>query len=313
MAERRFEELKIADVAACAAVVLAGDNLALTVAASQRACALGQTIVQGGLHGPTGVVQIRRAAAVEEKERACPCCLWDASERRELDHQTRFACDGSGRGPANPGGPTGALSALGGLAGSLLAFELLQWALGIAGADAIVEYCALSHRAVVSPLVPKPSCLVPHARWRRVEVARPLGELSPGQIFALARARSASRREQRSLEVDGLSWASLGLCDCTSHAPVDRFVRRADPAGTSLGSACERCGRALWIHPFHTRVEAPGALFTNVLERPLAELGAAGARAAIVRGASSAVLILGPEAHARGPVPALAGGDEERR
>lgn len=298
----RFEELDVGAVHASVAVAVAGDSLALTAAVSQRACELGQALFQGSVHGPTCVAQVRHTAPVEGRERKCLCCHWDAGERRELEHQTRFACDGSGRVLGNPAGPSGALSALGGLAGSLMAFELLRWALGLEGsADSIVEYCALSGRSVVSPLAPKRRCLVEHAPWRKVHAARELGELSLRQVFALAHPRSPRRLAPRSLEIDGWRWVASGLCECDVHPTVNRFVRQRD-ADAAL-APCARCGRAVRVHPFHEHARAPGVLFAACAERSLAELGASRARAAIVRGSSGAVLVLGPECGERAPLP----------
>lgn len=293
VAQRRYEEAGVADLLASSVVVCAGDNLALTAAVSRRACAFAQAIVQGSVHGPTGVAQVRRTAPAAERERACPVCTWDAGERRELDRQTRFSCDGSGRSLANPAGPSGALAALGSLAGSMLAFEVLRLGLGLDDSDAVVEYCALSRSSVVSPLVANRRCMVAHAPWRRVRAARPLGALSPAQIFALAGARCASRRAERALEVDGLRWVSRGNCECRQHPAVDRFVGHG--AGSEALGVCVLCACTLRAHPFHTHVETPGALFAASLDRPLAALGAGDARAAIVRGSRSTVLVHGCE------------------
>ncbi len=293
VAQRRYEEVGVADLCSSTVVALAGDNLPLTVAVSQRACALGQALVQGSVHGPTGVAQVRRTAPAAERARACPVCTWDAGERRALARQTRFACDGSGQSRANPAGPSAALAALGSLAGSLMAFEVLRLALGFDDADAVVEYCALSRSAVVSPLVANRRCLVVHQAWRKVRAARPLGELSPGQIFALAGARSACRRADRALEVDGLRWVARGDCECRQHPPVAHFVGQGE-ARETLG-VCGLCGCTLRAHPFYTHVETPGALFAASLDRPLAALGAGVARAALVRSSSSTVLVHGSE------------------
>jgi molybdopterin/thiamine biosynthesis adenylyltransferase len=300
VAQRRFEELELADLAPCAAVALAGDNLALTVAVAQRACELGQALFHGGVHGATAVAQVRCAVA-EGRARACVCCVWDAGERRALEAELRFACDGSGRSTANPSGPSGALSALGALAGSLMAFELLRWSLGLGdGQDAIVEHCALSRRTVVSPLRPSRRCPVAHAPFRRARAAQTLGELSPRQLLALAHA-APGRVARRSLEVDGWSWASRGLCECNVHPPIERFVRRAVARATAPVGRCAGCGRALRVHPFHVHERAPGASLAECAERSLAELGAGSARAALVRGPGGAapVLVLGPEAPSR--------------
>jgi molybdopterin/thiamine biosynthesis adenylyltransferase len=297
----RFERLAVADLHPSHAIALAGDNLALTVAASQRACQLGQLVIEGATHGPTCVAQVRSTAPAEGRERACPCCTWDQSEERELARQTRFACDGSGRALANPAGPTGALSALSAQAASMMAFELLRRILGLDDSDVIVESCALRRATVVSLLVLNPACRVAHAPWQRVRSSRPLGALSPSQLFALAHARSARRRATCSLEIEGAQWVSRGSCACPSGAPVARFVGRAAEAAC-LGP-CARCGGPVRADPFHSHVEVPGALFAACCERPLGELGVPDARAAIVRGARCTCLVVdsGPPARARMP------------
>lgn len=293
----RFECLTAADLQSSGAIALAGDNLLLTVAVAQRACALGQALVQGTVHGPTGVAQVRRTVPVAGRARSCPCCMWDKAEERELQRQTRFACDGSGRTLANPAGPTGALSAVSALAGSLMAIEVLRWALGLDDADVIVEYCALSRASVVSPLVSNPRCRVEHAPWRRVRSARALAELSPAHIFALAGVLGPSRHAQSSLEIEGASWLSRGDCACAVPPVLDRFV--SPTHGVATLGPCARCGSELRADSFHTHVEVHGALFSACLGRTLAELGAAGASTAIVRSPSGVVLVVGADPPAR--------------
>lgn len=307
----RFESLGLADLQSSHAIALAGDNLALTVAASQRACQLDQFIMEGATHGATSVAQVRRTAPAKGRERSCPCCTWDQSEERELAKQTRFACDGSGRPLANPAGPTGALAALSAQAASMMAFELLRWGLGLDDSDVTVEYCALSRVSVVSPLVRNPACRVEHLPWHRVRSARPLGELSPSQLFALAHARSPGRRAVRSLEIEGSCWAERGSCACRVPPTLARFVGRSAEA-VSVGT-CGMCAGPLRAHSFHTHADAPGALFASCLDRSLAELGAPGARAAIVRGSRSTFLVVGSEPSARTPVSRRAGRGKERR
>lgn len=298
VAQGRLEELDLAAVHAAQALVVAGDNLALTLWATTLACALGQFLLHAGVHGPTGVAQVRRSFP-RPKGRACPVCAWDAGERRALENQTRFACDGSGRPLANAAGASGALSALGGLAGSLLAFELVQWALEMGPrADAVLELGALGRHAVVSPLVANPACVVPHAAWRKVRLARPLAELSPAQIFAHAHPRSPRRLHARSLEIEGWEWVPQGLCECIEHPVLGRFVRPED-RHLSFG-LCPACRHHRRAHPFHVRRDASAVLFQGFLEQPLARLGAIGARAALVRASSETVLVVGPDP---GPEP----------
>jgi molybdopterin/thiamine biosynthesis adenylyltransferase len=290
----RFQDLAVAELQSADALVVSGDNLALVAAASQRACALGQFLIEAGVHGPTCVAQVRRTTPAAGRARACLRCTWDASEERELERQTRFACDGSGQ-LANPSGPTGALAALSTHAASLMAFELVRWALGLDATSASVEYCALSRVAVVSPLTRKRRCPVEHAPWRRVASPRPLVELRVEELFALAGLQHPARHASRSLELDGHDWVERVHCAC----PLDRSFARFVPRSAPELAPCPRCGARPRADAFHVRQDAPAAALEPALS--LAELGARAPRIALVRGARATTLLVGPELEVTNP------------
>jgi hypothetical protein len=159
----------------------------------------------------------------------------------------------------------------------------------------------LSRSSVVAPLLPNPRCPVDHSAWRRVRSHRPLAELGPAQILALAGAGARG-----SLEVEGARWVSRALCECAEHPVVDRFVGFTAES-ESLG-ACARCGSTLRPHAFHSHLQAPGGVFAACGDRPLAALGAQGARVAVVRGSGTVTLVVGPEPPAGRAAPGRGGG-----
>jgi molybdopterin/thiamine biosynthesis adenylyltransferase len=268
-------------------VLLATDNLAAEVEVGQRCLWLRRPLLQASVHGDTLVAQVR---FLRNADGAGPClaCAFGPAEWRHLNRETTFSCEGRANGRAagrTVPPPTLSVSFLCSLAADLALTQLLRFALRLGAPlqDAVLEHCGYTHRTVLSPLKRNADCPCDHAGWERASAPRPLADCTARELARLAGLDGGAGAGGISLAVDDMPFVEWGACAaCGQGQRVGRF----GPAGR-----CADCGGPVEAQPFYTHRAAPAALLRPVLDRPLRELGAAAARAAVVRGAGRAVLV----------------------
>jgi len=286
----RFEDVPDAELADLDLVVLAGDNVALELAAAQRCARLGLPLLQASVYGRTLTAQVRALCNVDPARGACLACGFGAWEFSELERGTVFSCAGTpGRDP-RAARPTRSLRHLCALAAHLAVYELVRRTLGLVDGrdpanDALIEYAGYTQRLVTTPLVRNPDCPCEHLTWQRAPTGRPLAQCTLRELLSQHAAAT-------SLELEGFQFVRAMACDCDAHPRFGRFL----PLGAGAGR-CAGCGAECVPHPFHTYVCVPVTVLHEHLPRTLAELGAGAAACALVRGAVSAVRVTGvPEA-----------------
>ena len=102
-----------------------------------------------------------------------------------------------------------------------------------------------------------------------------------------------------SLRIDGLQFASLAACGCTSHPRLSRFIPLGDGANAEGDASpeparCPGCGQVAFPHPMHVFTDVPLSLLENELDVPLFALGAASASSVRVRTDVGATRFLRP-------------------
>ena len=176
---------------------------------------------------------------------------------------------------------TRSVSALCSMAGELAIFQLVRYRLGLGKpvGDSVLEYCAYTHRGVVSSLERNLECPCDHRRFRSITTARPLLECTLRELVEEAGMGEKHDLEGISFRVGNLLFMELGSCACRKSKPLKRFYA----PGESLGR-CGDCGSDIRSQPFFTHHPVPASMLVTELDRPLREITAAPVGYVWVRG-----------------------------
>ncbi|MHC5211186.1 MAG: ThiF family adenylyltransferase [Planctomycetota bacterium] len=257
-------ELLHADV-----LLVATDNVPAELSAAQLALRLGIPLLHAALHGETLTAQVR-VTGVAREDAACLACLMGPAELDELARHTRYACAGSGGGPARAvAPPTMSVSALCGLAADLAVLELLRLVLGLGArtGDAIVEQNVYARRTTVSPVRRRATCTLDHRAWERASSLYAPEQATPRALAASAGLDATTGR--LALSVAGREWIGRAVCGCGATSPVGRLrARDANPG------RCARCGERLHVPAVDRHRRVPGEALARLVDRPLARFGA---------------------------------------
>ncbi|MCX7827351.1 MAG: ThiF family adenylyltransferase, partial [Verrucomicrobiae bacterium] len=164
----RFEDLPLDVVADLDVCVMAPDNLRAEVAIGQACMNLGVPLLQASVSGEMLVAQVRfwwfgRGGG----DLVCPACKFSKEEFSQMSQEVRFRCGG----PAPVGAeaqeraiPTMSVSFLCAMAAELAMFQLLRFVAGLGTpvCNTELEYCAYTHRTVVTPLRRRRDCPCDH-------------------------------------------------------------------------------------------------------------------------------------------------------
>jgi molybdopterin/thiamine biosynthesis adenylyltransferase len=283
--EGPLEQLPTHVLAACDVALLATDNLLAEVAATTRCAELGIPLIQGAVHGPTLVAQVRRIA--NRGDGPCLACGYERAEWQALEAGARLSCQGDDQdaGVASPVAPTMSFAHLCGIAADLAVMELTRHLLGITPADAseVIEYRGVEQALVRTRLAPRHDCPVPHARCTRI--GWDLAQASVAELLE----RGGCGDADATLSIENHVWSELEICACDRHQRIARFL----PDGADLGM-CPECNVTRLPHPFGSRREVPLRALTGHLDRTLAELGAISARSVYLRGSDGIRLFHAP-------------------
>jgi molybdopterin/thiamine biosynthesis adenylyltransferase len=286
-----FEEIPTHLLAGTSYLLLASDNLLCESSVSQAALHLGIPVLQASVYGRTLTAQVRSIVCGEDGQGPCLCCEFGEREWEELDGGTVFSCTGADASAGAPAKrsrvPTESLPHLCRIAADILCMELTRRVLGIGQAEQsrVVEYSGYTHRTAVTALRRRRDCPLDHSRLQLAPRARDLGESAPRELLREAGYEEDWDPRRVTLTVEGRSFSTLAVCDCSPHPTLGRFL----PTGSAAGS-CPRCGAQRWPHPLHTHREVPLSVLAGQLDRTLASLGATEPASVRLRGERGAVL-----------------------
>lgn len=285
-----LQSLPNAALAGASELLVYTDNLAAEIESSQRAVRLGTPLLQASVHGPTLTCDLR---SFENRESGQPhlCCHYQESDWEDLDRRTRFSCDsGSERGAAPLASGIATLSPAV-LCATAAQLNVLEWVrrglMGPSGDAWEIQLCGYTMKLVRCEIAARADCRGSHERWTVCPHEGSLADATLSELVAGAGAGGADVR-RLSIEVEGYTYAGMGICPCTPHRSIGRFVR--------VGGKSERChrGHELTAHPLYAWQQAPGGALASKLDRTLRELGAGGASSAIVRWEERISLIHAP-------------------
>ena len=266
-------------------IILAGDNLALSLWVGNLCQALGKDLIELAVFGE-GLAAFVRHFALSDPKSPCPSCEVSEAEYRTFV-KSRHGCDpgtiqAAGQGPTRTQPMTCALAAQLGVAEALKAMLAVEPRQRLASEE--LFYSMVPHRAVRTSLGKRnPACRSPHRRWRTVGDDRGPADVTLGELIDSFDALPAAADEAGGLlQVRGeVPWVSFSVC---GECGVRQAVRRFGRPGDDLGRLC-RCGAALAADPLGTRSVLPAADVESCRDRPLRELGlSAGAAIGISRG-----------------------------
>lgn len=311
-------------------VVLATDNVAAEIEAGLRCLRLRTPLVQAAVHGETLVAQVRFYRNADAGG-ACPACSLNRAEIEMLTTGRELKCDGTGAAPrgARAGAvPTRSTSCLCGLAADLAMIEILKYVLGLGpwaapgrtsaaasggaapaggtacgtpagrGGDYVLEYAGYTSKAVVTPLASRASaCVCDHAAtWLPASPPRPLAACSLSELAEAAGPGGGLDRAW--FTVDGMVFALAGVCSCGKRRRLNVFTA----PGAAGHERCGACGEPFCAEAFFWRRAVAAEELKEQVNRPLREIGAAGARCVLVAGDDNrAVLFSGGLAGRSGP------------
>jgi len=283
-----FAAVPLSRLAGFDVVFLATDNLVVELQVGQVCLALRIPVIQGSVHGATlcGHVRFFGHGGADEP---CAACGYTRDEWAHLNRSTAFSCEGWTRPAAVADAqPTLSLGTLCSLCAqlALLQFTKDRLALGAPVRNTILEYCAYTHRAVLTNLARNPACPCEHVVLRRAAPPRPLPDCTFDDLAAIANANNP----RVSFEVDSTLWVEQARCKCGEWRSVRKFV---DQTGLRLGR-CGKCRQPLTAHPFHSHHRVPASALEAARSQSLRDLGAHTVRWVIVRSDDAAVLFLNP-------------------
>ncbi len=297
----RVQDLPLAALEGIDVVSMATDNLQAEVHTAQRCIRHRVPLVQAAVAGEMLISQTRVWAS-RDGSGPCPACEFqDGAEWSDAAQTTLYRCTGEGQAQRieTAPAPTMSVSSLCGLAAGLATTVVLRRALGLGPSldDTVTEWCGYTMTAVTSPLRRSPHCRLDHSAWDTVRLARPIAEHSLRELAVSALGPGPLPDDLAFTVGDDLVLVALVRC-CGWPQPVARFAR-IDQAVAS----CPRCGKRLLPQTFDAHREVPADVLGPLIDRPLAQLGASRARAAVVHGAGRSFLCLHARRAARAPSP----------
>ena len=319
-----IEELSLETLAGLDGVVLASDNLACELEVSQRCLRLGVPVTQAAVHGPTLVAQVRVLANApgDHGQGACLACGYLEADWEALDRGTTFSCAGSSPDdvPERAGPPTVSPPQLCSTAASLAVNEVLARAAGLRPLDdRMIEFRGYTQTMCETPLERRDDCPADHRPWRVETIGRgALRASTPRELLDSVRRSGGAGGAgtpsadgnangdtgtqawlvDAALHVPGFAFTRLGMCACSPHPVLGRFVPLGDAPGP-----CESCGKPLVCHPFYTHETVPGLALSSHLDLALRDLGAADARTVLARVGDDAVFFVPAPRSAPGSDP----------
>jgi len=287
-----LEELSPVALADASVVFLATDNLSVEVEAGRRALLLGQKLIQGSVHGPTNIAQVRFFSNADGTQCPCPACAYSREEWNAHAAQTRFSCAGgriSDAAASDSMGPTTSCSFLCSLAADLVVNQAIKHILqlGPAPDDTLLEYAGYRNTTSIAPLRFNGSCPVDHASCSRHPC--PKSDLCECSLAELSRAAGlCPATDDTAFTVgDDFRYVETAICNCGMIVDVAQFVSDSE----QLSSRC-MCGGALSAIPYYVHRPAPMPVVRKQFETPLRQLGAGKATWAMIRQGKRAGLVL---------------------
>lgn len=271
-------------------VALATDNLAAEAHIGWICAGLGVTVIQASVFGPMLVAQIRFHSH-QSADSPCVLCGFGQGDWDHFNRGTKFSCQGGGHAAAATPAeievePTQSTASLCGLAGNLLALQMLRDVaqLGRPVGDTLLEYSVYPHRTTISPLARKANCGGEHMPWRVVQQPNVM-ELTPRALFSTALGVERAPSGE-SLAVDDSQYAEEGVCMlCGRRQSIAKFVHALTGAGKCVG-----CGGAVDALSFYAHRPAPYDVLDGSLDRPLSRLAPTQSHTVVVRNAEQTVL-----------------------
>lgn len=278
-----FQQLPLSSTAGVQVVVAAGDNLTLARDLGQRCLHVGLPLIVAAVHGESLTVQTK-AFGADADGSPCPACSFGAAERRMLEEEQIWSCEGFRRPEGSAHGralqATMSLRPLCALAGEMAALLVVRWRLqlGVPIANTLTEFSGYTWRTFVTPLRRNPACLCRHDRWDRLASPRPLADCTPQDLLRASGSRATSRAPAALLELDRHRWVERGLCGCPEPMLLQRFVE----LGRAKLPRCTRCGREVQPQPFFSHETVSAERLGPSLRSPLRRLGAPAVRDVLV-------------------------------
>jgi molybdopterin/thiamine biosynthesis adenylyltransferase len=277
-----LQHLPLSRIAGSQIVVGAGDNLTLARDLGQRCHWMSVPLLTAAVHGESLTVQTKTFGG-DSEDSPCPACSFGAAERRMMEEEQIWSCEG-GRVPAAEPGGTGpatmSLRPLCALAGEMAALLVVRWRLrlGASVLNILTEFSGYTWRTFVTPLRRNPACVCEHKRWRRIHSPRPLGERALQELLSVPGPRANSETSAPLLALDRYQWVERGLCGCAEPVPLQRFVA----LGRTRGPRCRRCRREIHPQPFYSQTSVSAERLGALLRKPLRRLGAGAVRDLLV-------------------------------
>jgi molybdopterin/thiamine biosynthesis adenylyltransferase len=277
------QSLDLTALADCDVVFLSTDNLLAEVETAQRCLWLGVPLIQASVEGSMLVAQIR-VFLHQEALGPCLVCGFSRVEKRALNEETKFSCEGPDSRAAEAEGthpPTRSLSALCSMAGDLAVLQFVRHRLGVGEpvGDSLLEYCGYTHRTVLSPLKRNPDCGCEHRRVPWITLHRTLLDCTMRELVREAGLGGEQGMAGISFRVGNRVFRELGSCACGQAQPLNRF----HAPGEFLGR-CSECGSDIRPQPFFSHDPVPASLVSGELDRPLREMTTAPVEYVWVRG-----------------------------
>jgi len=276
-----FEDLSPADLheARFDALFLAGDNLFLEVAVAQRCLHLGIPLYHAALHGETLAAETRVYDLAGSASGPCPICSYSDREWSEVGGDAAFSCAPESRAARVPDPARPATMSFSYLCAMAACHAVELWmrrflGLGATPPDFSLMWSGYRLGSVLTPLERNPDCRCDHTRLAPAVVSGPL----PSASAAAVAAAGGVGLTGGTFSLPGYRFVRLGSCGCSSERPLDRFVRVDAPM-----PRCRKCGERIQAHPFFSTETVPGEWLDAHRSVCLRSLGAAGARAAVVR------------------------------
>jgi molybdopterin/thiamine biosynthesis adenylyltransferase len=293
------QALEVAALAGVDLIVMAPDLLAVELHTGQCALWLEKPLFHASVYGPALTLHVR-SFLNQRAEGPCPVCRYGRAEFELLSRQTRFSCEGAAAADtaSAPDTPrTNSLSPLCSMAADMAVLTVLRFLLklGQPVSDTILEYCAFTHRTVVSPMARNPNCKLDHAVFSQAAVLGQLADLSLAELSL--RATGSPIPADGQFELGGYDWVECAACNCAQPAPLRQFVSRTRPG---LGR-CPKCSVPVVPLSFYTHRVVGVSVLNSATQQPLRKLGVRQLSSVLLRVSDRGVLIRSQPTHS--PLP----------
>lgn len=290
--DRQFADLDSLELEQVDVVFVAGDNLPVVIDVSQRCRELGKPLLKASVEGSSLVAQVDFYSNALEAS-PCPVCSFTQGDWDSLNGSVTFSCHGGVNGnesdpnPKLHTRPTMSIAPLCSTAANLALFQFLRDRLGLGQPvrDTAVEFCAFTHRSVVSPLKRNPRCPCDHQPWELKSVSRRLPDCTFADLgrFALG---DGVETNCLSFECPAWSYAERAWCSAGHAQQMGTFFRSSQRLGQ-----CSLCGGPLACPKVYTQQIVAAETLGDNLRRPLQALGITDANRILVRQAQRTVLL----------------------